>query len=122
MYLWSLVEGDTQEGADVLSADLRSTLKDYSDEVRPLGLATYCCSSRPCLLNCVLTRRLNCSGGTRQAGIWSQQMAQKLQFGEFLASMRLVTPHNMSQMLYSICYYCGLAGTFQSYLSSQCRV
>ena len=42
MYLWSLVEGDTQEGADVLSADLRSTLKDYSDEVRLQGLAIYC--------------------------------------------------------------------------------
>ena len=70
MYLWSLVEGDTQEGADVLSADLRSTLKDYSDEVRLQGLAIYCFDSGPCLLKCVLTRRFNCSGGTRQAGIW----------------------------------------------------
>ena len=106
-----------------MSANLRSTLKDYSDEVRPLGLAVYYCSSGPCLLKCMLTRRFTCSGGTRQAGIWSQQTAQKRLSGEFPCQHETGDArYHMRRVLDSLCYCGGLAGTFQSYLSSRCRV
>jgi len=33
VYLWSLTVGDEKAGEDPLSAELRSTLKDYSHDV-----------------------------------------------------------------------------------------